>query len=153
MDTRSGRSFGGWRQRGGGGFVEAVHVFGPLQADEYAFDARQQEQAHAEQDRRPDEGVDPKIGGEAGFDRHDRADDDVADDEHGKVGGGVVGALMMQLFAALGAGVGDLEVAGVERALAARRACLVEAALHGLPGVAFGHALAFRCGRGRGRGI
>ena len=53
------------------------------------------------------------------LDGENERDDDVADDQHGKIWRRVVGLMVMQIFAAGRTGIGDLEISVEEPAAAA----------------------------------
>ena len=111
--------------------IEAMHVKGPLQADERALDAGQQPKGRHQRQRQPDGEVQPGRRGRPLLEGEDAPDDEMADDQDGKVGRRVVGAVVVEGLAARGTGVPGLEVAAEQGPLAALGSALDEAAQHG----------------------
>ncbi len=91
--------------------AEAMHVVGPLQADDGPFDRPEQGEGHDDGQRRPDGQMLPGRERAGGLDAHEGADDDVADDDHHQIGGQVVGAVVVHVLAAGVAGRDDREEA------------------------------------------
>src|SRR5262245_35638782 len=60
------------------------------------------------------------------------ADDEMSDNDNGEIGRGVIGTVMMQVLAAMGTCVGDLEVLPKQLTFAALRTALRKATPHGL---------------------
>ena len=116
--------------------AEAVHPKRPLQPDQGALDAGQQEEAHQDDHRAPDGGVNPHRRRIGRLNRHQRADDDVAGDQHREVGWCVIGAVVMQFLPTRRTALVNLEIAAVDFAFAAGRAVLTEAAQYRLLHVA-----------------
>jgi len=83
--------------------AKSVHVKRPLKTYDRPLDGSQQRQRHDDRHRNPYRQVlrERKVG--RGFDSHECADDDMADDEYDQIGGQVVGAMVMKRFTAASA--------------------------------------------------
>src|SRR5262245_23629397 len=101
---------------------EAVHVERPLQGDDRALDAREKGQRQ----RSPQQRMQPQRRREGALDGQDGADDHVAYDQDGEIGGRVVGAVVMEGLPAAGTRLPHLEIAGKQWSCAAGRTALRE---------------------------
>ena len=105
-----------------------MHAQGPLQAHKGAFDGRKDEQRERHGQWQPDHRMEPEGRPVGHLDYEHQAHHDVADNDDGEIGRRVVGAVVMQLFAAGGAGVGHLQIAPEHGTAAAGRAAQTRAA-------------------------
>ena len=95
-------------------WVKTMHVEGPLQGDEGAFDAGQQSEAGKERERQPDHQLNPGGRREPALERQRAAHDKMRDDEDGKIGRGIVRAMVVERLAAGGTMIAHLEVSAKE---------------------------------------
>ena len=90
-----------------------------MQSDERPFDRGQDDKGEDDGERQPQRRMHPERRPVGHLHGEHKADHDVADNDDGEIGRRVVGAMMMQGLAAIGAGIGHLEVAPKHGALAA----------------------------------
>jgi hypothetical protein len=119
--------------------AEAVHLLGPLQGHEGAFQAGQEKEREGHGAGREHGDHGPRLGPPVGIDEEDERGEDVAHDQDGDIGRAIIGAVVVQFAAADRAAVAHSEIAAHHRALAAVRAAPMPAAPNGRPeGTLFG---------------
>jgi len=119
--------------------LKAVHPQRPLIGDEAPFDERQEPKRENEGQSGPDHRMEPNrcIWPKFLCKKH-QASNDMADDEDGQIGRGVVGTMMEELLAAPWADIIDLEIGAEDPALTAGGTVAAPALADRLPGTAGG---------------
>jgi hypothetical protein len=105
-----------------------MHTQGPLKRDDRALHGLQKQERENERDRRPDQHLHPDRRIAEGLEGEHRAHDHMAYDQDHEIGGQIIGTVQVERFAAMSAGVDDLEVPGEQSTNPAMRAAPREAA-------------------------
>src|SRR5262245_55251257 len=105
-----------------------MHIKGPLQPDDCAFYRPEQRQRQDDRERRPDRQVLPSRERAGCLHRHEGANDDMADNHNDKIGGQIVGAMVVYLLTTMVATVYRLQKGLKQPALAAARTTAEKAA-------------------------
>ncbi len=101
-----------------------------MQTNQNSLYARQKKEARDQRQREPYKGVNPGFRGVCSLDKQNTGNDEVADDENCEIRWSIVSAVVIQLFAAIGAPVCNFEIGAVYRSGSAGRAAMSGAAQH-----------------------
>src|SRR6187200_1467646 len=101
---------------------EAMHPERPLQGDDRALHVGQDHHGHDDGQRHPEAQMNEDGGMPEVLGNQRERQDDMADEKHGEIGRGFIGAVMIELLAAMAATLEHLQIGGEQRSRAAMRA-------------------------------